>query len=71
MRKNVTTPCLGCEDRWVTDNDRCHAHCEKYLSFKGMTDAENDKVYSERNKLGNIERYEKARAMRVRQGRFR
>ena len=29
-----TSPCLGCKDRWVTENDRCHSSCDKYISWK-------------------------------------
>ena len=27
-------PCRDCKDRWITENDRCHSHCERYISWK-------------------------------------
>lgn len=31
--KRIQSPCKDCPDRWVSDTDRCHGHCEKYLTF--------------------------------------
>lgn len=27
-------PCFNCRDRWVSDDDRCHSHCDKYNAWK-------------------------------------
>lgn len=27
------TPCLGCKDRWINENGRCHSSCDKYKEF--------------------------------------
>ena len=33
MLKKRDTPCLGCEDRKVTEDYNCHNTCERYIGF--------------------------------------
>lgn len=40
-------PCYKCEERWVTSNDRCHSHCNKYKQWRIERDKLNDAIQQE------------------------
>ena len=44
MLKKRDTPCLGCEDRKVTETYNCHNVCEKYISFCNQIHAEKEAI---------------------------
>lgn len=48
--KRIASPCKNCPDRWVTETDRCHGHCEKYLKFHRERTTELCIAYEEKNK---------------------
>lgn len=68
MKKNP--PCGekngDCPDRWVSESDRCHVHCERFARWQAEIAADNAARKAERKEQADVKMSHRCKSSRQR-----
>ena len=59
-------PCNGCLDRWVSESDRCHVHCERFARWQAEVAADNAARKAERKEQADVKMAHRRKSSRQR-----